>query len=279
MVVALASLLLACGSSDEPEGSPGGGGSTGGSAGSAGTAGSSGAQDAGGTGGGDAAPDAPAGSGGVDASLDAADEGSAGAAGSAGDAGAGDAGVCPTGAVCFEVPGLVHEPTPGDEVKRTSFDVPVGDYTKIELELDVVMGPWAADPAAVRHNIFWLAHDKKNVDLYGYVNFVRPNVVLVRHGIGQAQGDKAKLQEKATLTPGTTYHFHYVYDVGSPLIDSTITAEGAPVSHLTDVPNVSTITFTNGQTIDIDMGFPGTTLEEPATYGWKYENLWLMLIP
>jgi len=185
---------------------------------------------------------------------------------------------CPDGAVCFSMPGLVHAPTVGDEVRRVSLHPPAGDYGAIHVELDVYHGGWAPDPEAVRHNIFWLAHDKRNRDMYGYVNFVKPHTVLLRHGIDQAQGDKAKLTDNAPLPADRVYSFAYDYDVAAAEILLRVTSGGELVSEIADAPNTDTIHFGSSQTLDFDLGFPGDeNVQEPATYGWEYRDLWVVL--
>lgn len=193
---------------------------------------------------------------------------------------------CPSGAVCFEEPGLFHEPTEGNEVRRLTTTPPDGSYGSMELELDVYHGGWSTDPDAVRHNIFWLAHNARNFDLYGYVNFEKPGTLHLVHGMGMVHGDKPKLREPADLAEYETYHVRYLYDASGSLIDLVVTRAGAEVGRITTEPNIDVIVFNPGDFIAIDFGFavdPDTGLPlnpaEPPTYGWRYMNLKLTLYP
>jgi hypothetical protein len=193
---------------------------------------------------------------------------------------------CPSGAVCFEEPGLFHEPTEGSEVRRLTYTPPDGTYGSMELELDVFHGGWSVDPDAIRHNIFWLAHNARNFDLYGYVNFEKPSTLHLVHGMGMVHVDKPKLRGSADLAPDALYHVHYLYDAAGSLIDLTVTRAGTEVGRITTEPNIDVIVLNAGDFLAIDFGFgidPDTGLPinpaEPPTYGWRYMNLKLTLYP
>jgi hypothetical protein len=187
---------------------------------------------------------------------------------------------CPPGAACFEVPGLFHAPTPEHQVERIEFTPPAGTYSAIHLEMDVYHGGWDASAEAVRHNIFWLAHNARNFDLYGYVNFEKTNRLHLVHGVGMVHGDKPKLRVAADLAPFEDYHIDYDYDPGSANLDLLVTRSGADIGHITDTPNITEIVFASGDRITLDFGFAeGVNPAEPPTYGWEYSNLVLHILP
>jgi hypothetical protein len=52
------------------------------------------------------------------------------------------------------------------------------------------------------------------------------------------------------------------------------------VATITDVPNVTSIQFSNNMTLDIDFGFEeGLNPSEPPTYGWEYRDVCVHVIP
>lgn len=187
---------------------------------------------------------------------------------------------CPPNAHCYEENGLVHAPTPANQVHRLSYVPPAGTYTRFRLEMDVYHGGWATDPAAIRHNLFWLARDERNFDMIGYGNFEKPSTVHMVHGFGMVHGDKPKLRTNASLPEYDTYHISYIYDPGNQVVSMTVTRQGNPVATLSDVPNVTSIQFSNNMTIDVDFGFEeGLNDAEPPTYGWEYRDVCLQVIP
>jgi hypothetical protein len=187
---------------------------------------------------------------------------------------------CPPGAACFEIPGVFHAPTPDHQVERRQFEPPAGTYSAIHLEMDVYHGGWAEAAEAIRHNVFWLAHNARNFDLYGYVNFEKPRTLHLVHGVGMVHGDKPKLRTRADLAPIETYHVDYDYDTGAASIDLLVTRGGTDIGHITDTPNITEIVFGTGDRITLDFGFEeGLNPAEPPTYGWEYSSLILHILP
>jgi len=188
---------------------------------------------------------------------------------------------CGQGTLCFEVPGVFHQPTSNNRVNRQAISVPAGVYTTIRAQVDIFIGSWSASNQSGLHNVFWLALER-NRNLYGYVNLRGPNrnTILVRHGIGQAQEDKPRIEKALTLSAGRTYHVDYLYDTAQRVIEVTVTDQsGQVLSVVNSAPDVNRINVGAGETFFMDFGFTGENPNEPPTFGWRYENLLVELTP
>lgn len=189
---------------------------------------------------------------------------------------------CDPGNLCFEVPGLVHAPTAGNRVGRIEMPIPAGTYKRLRAQIDVFISDWSATRPAGTHNIFWLALDK-NKNLYGYVNVKGPqanNHIFIRHGIGQPQGQKPRIDSNVFLPTGGTYHFDYIYDTQQRVIELTVTNQNGQVLRVMNgSPDVNNINVGSGSKFLMDLGFSGANPNEPPTFGWRYENMLVEVTP
>ncbi len=189
---------------------------------------------------------------------------------------------CPTGATCFEIDGLVFMPVGSEPVRRFTFPVPAGTYRKLHMTMDVYHGGWRS-PTSGLHNIFWLVRDR-NLDMFGYANLRGPgkDTFLFRHGFNIAQGDKPKIEQGFRAEPGVTYTFDFTYDAGARQLTMLIYNRdtGDLLGTFIDQTNVSQFTFKTGQRLLMDISFPpGLNPNEPPTFGWRYENLRIEVMP
>jgi hypothetical protein len=187
----------------------------------------------------------------------------------------GEAPGCPVTAACFDVKGLVHQPTsPANAVKRVLFTPAPGTYSKIRLTLDVTAGEFSPQNPAALHMLFWLVRDR-NFNMFGYAILRGPetNQALLRHGIGLTHANKLKVVQPLTIVPGKTYHLDYTYDTAAQNVDLAISDGSGAVTHLTSKPNVGSFSFAATEKLIIDMGFPGTNPDEAPTFGWTYRDL------
>lgn len=187
---------------------------------------------------------------------------------------------CPAGATCYDFLSTPFQPTPGAPTRGIDMNLPSGQYSRINLEMDVFHGGWQ-NPSSGLHNIIWFAKDR-NRNLYGYINFLGPNKneVMLRHGIGVPQGQKAKILRALVAQPGTTYHFDYVYDTAAQRIELIVSQGGQELVRIVDTPNVNNINVSPGERFRAGLGFePGANPNEPPTYGWRYSNLRVQFIP
>lgn len=192
---------------------------------------------------------------------------------------------CPTGATCFDAKGIVHQPTPAHRVQRVTFPAPAGSVTRLVMSLDVTVGPWyPADPAG-KGLIYWFVVNR-NFDMFGTLYFRGPDTAhpaqvqseaLLRHGLELTHPQKLKIEQPLQAQVGHTYHCQEDYDLKNRAITLTITdtTTGQLAAQLSGVPNLSAWSFKAGDTFLIDMGFPGTNVDEVPTDGWTYANVHL----
>lgn len=186
---------------------------------------------------------------------------------------------CSAGATCVERSGNFFTPTRNEPVRRITMNVPEGIYSRIHLRMDVLHGGWL-NPSSGLHNIFWLALNG-NKDMVGYVNLLGPgrNRILMRHGFGLVQEQKPKLEKPFQATPGETYTFDYVYDTALGTIELQIFNRGEVVASISAAPNVNRIDIGPNDKFLLDISFTGSNPNEPATYGWRYQNLFIEYAP
>ena len=181
---------------------------------------------------------------------------------------------CPVGSQCWEVQGIVHQPTVTNPLKRVSFAPQAGTYTKIRLSMDVFHGGWNPANTSALHELFWLVKNR-NFDMFGYATFRGPskNISLLRHGIGLTHPQKIKITKPFTAKPGKNYHVEYTYDTVAKVLALEISDNGQVVQRLTGTPNVSNFGFGPGDSLIVDIGFDGSNSDEQPTLGWIYRNL------
>lgn len=189
---------------------------------------------------------------------------------------------CPTGGTCFSFPGVVHAPSPGNEVRRLLFPFAPGlSYRQLHLQMEVFHGGWDNRSPDGIHNFFWLARNKYRSNTFGYVNARGPGKAIVTSltNVNLAPGDTQRLVQNILLTPGATYRVDYLYDTIGGIIDLKIfnKATGALVVSLTDSTRVKKIT-TEGDGFLMDLGLKRFSSDVPS-YGWSYNNLQLDFCP
>jgi hypothetical protein len=192
---------------------------------------------------------------------------------------------CPTDATCFDAKGIVHQPTPTHRVQRVTFPAPAGSVSRLLLAMDVTVGPWyAADPAG-KGLIYWFVVNK-NFDMFGTLYFRGPDPVhplqvqseaLLRHGLELTHPQKVKIEQPFQAQVGHTYHVEEDYNLkdGTLRVTITDTATSQIAVQLIGVPNLRSWTFKASDQFLIDMGFPGTNVDEVPTDGWTYANVHL----
>jgi hypothetical protein len=192
---------------------------------------------------------------------------------------------CPTGATCFDAKGTVLQPTPAHRVQRVTFPAPAGAATRLRMSLDVTVGPWyAADPAG-KALIYWFVINR-NFDMFGTLYFRGPDPAhptqvqseaLLRHGLELTHPQKLKIEQPFPAQVGHTYHVDEDYDLKNGSLTATITdtTTGQVGVQLVGVPNLRAWSFKAGDTFLIDMGFPGTNVDEVPSDGWTYANVHL----
>jgi hypothetical protein len=188
---------------------------------------------------------------------------------------------CPTGALCFDAPGVDHipEPPPGMAVGRVSFDAPPGIANRLRATVDVTVGPWYPKDPSGKHLIYWFVVSK-NIDMPGLLYFLGPNKseAFARHGIGLTHPQKIKVIKKFKAKVGHTYHVDNDYDMAGGTYRVTITDKtpGGAGTVLVSKPNVTSYTIKPASKFLFDMGFNLPGADNPGevpSYGWKYANV------
>lgn len=188
---------------------------------------------------------------------------------------------CEPGVLCFERPGTFYVPSPAESVRRETFAVPPGSYSKMHMRVEVYHGGWRS-PTSGLHSLFWLAING-HYRLIGFSGFHGPNKndVLFRHGMNMIAGLKAKFVRSFNGVQGETYTCDYIYDPAGRHLQYTITdSSGNVLLSITDRPNVNRIHVEQGDVVMADFSTrAGQNPIEPPTYGWQYRNLTLKVYP
>lgn len=186
------------------------------------------------------------------------------------------------GAVVFELPGIFHSPTPGNESRRFNVPFPGNPtYSRIILEMDFTHGGWSADPSD-NHGVFWLNRGTRwRSNMFGYLNIFGPgtNQLKLATNANLDAGDVQAKSVGAFFMPGGTYHVRYEYNILESFYEATVTRGDQVVGVVRDIPTVNQIR-TVGENWFVDFGH---NLEaagpEVPTYGWTYSNLRVQWIP
>lgn len=192
----------------------------------------------------------------------------------------------------FSVTGTFHTPTPKNPTKIFNFDVPKNRvYSKVILDLDVTFGNWSAEPSKM-HSLFWLHRGgccwpKWSENIVGYANVHGPRSNQVRiehaldHFIGPPSWHTPKFNGGYVFETGKTYHFRYEYDAGGGQIRLAVSVGGNVVKEISTAATTSEIHPPASGKFMAYFGHEhgGAHGPEQPTYGWKYSNLRVELVP
>ncbi len=189
------------------------------------------------------------------------------------------AAVCPSGALCFDAPGLVHTPVPppGKPVGRVVFPARAGVAKRLRLTMNVTVGNWFPQEKDGKHLIYWFVVSK-NLDMPGLLYFRGPskNQAFARHGVGLTHPQKIKVIKPFAAQVGRTYKVENDYDMagGTYLVKVTDVATGKVEVTLRGKPNLTSYTIKPNAKFIVDMGFyPGLVETEVPSYDWKYSDI------
>lgn len=188
---------------------------------------------------------------------------------------------CPADAYCYRRPGLVHAPSIDRPDLGLTVKPPPGHYSKITASMTIIHGGWSADRPSARHNGFWLVINGRNRDMLGYLNFEGPpiNRVFFRHGLGLTNAEKPKITSPLVMTPGKAYQVEYVYDIDAGVVAVSVSSGGQELARMVGEPNVEELAVGAGDHLLLGLGFSGDGAHEPATIGWEYWDLSMVLRP
>lgn len=188
---------------------------------------------------------------------------------------------CTAGTLCFSRPGVFYVPSPQESVRRETFPIATGSYSKLHFRVEVVHGGWKS-PSSGLHSLFWLALNR-HFRLIGFSGLHGPgaNDVLFRHGMNLPAPDKPKFIRGFVANPGETYVCDFLFDpVGDHLEYRILDLAGNVLLSITDRPNVNRIHVEADEDLVADFSTQlGQNPLEPPTYGWQYKNLTLEVYP
>ena len=185
-------------------------------------------------------------------------------------------------ATVFELPGVFHRPTVGDE--SAHFDIPMPgnpSFSRIVLDMDFTHGGWNV-PSSDNHGIFWLNRgDRWRSNLFGYVNCFGPgrNELRLAFNVGIAPGDIIARPAGFAFQPGQTYHVNYDFNTNTNRITLTVSQGGTPVVTITETPRVNRVNTVDNNWFVVFGHETGAVGPEVPTYGWTYANLRVQWVP
>ncbi|HVS63064.1 MAG TPA: hypothetical protein VMT85_06120 [Thermoanaerobaculia bacterium] len=187
---------------------------------------------------------------------------------------------CPEGAECFEWPGLLHRPTPGNETRTVMAELTPGSvYRTLKLRLTIDLVAWNRDTGAI-HNFFWLYRNGWVGNTFGYTNVRGPGKDKVSNltNVDLPRGLVKNVRIDQALQAGETYVADYTYDTRSGRIELLILdTSGGLVARLTDSVSTNVIRQ-EGEGFFVQVGLEGHFNEVPS-YGWNYRDLRLDFLP
>ncbi len=196
----------------------------------------------------------------------------------------GVAAACPSGAVCFNEPGIFHQPRPGNEVWIRRYVMQPGlRYRQLRVKLKVTHGGWDRDQGGL-HNFFWLARNEWKSNTFGYVNARGGNKSIFQNTTNvdiKQKGVTQRTPVNVKLIPGTTYEVDYTYDAAAGRITTILTnaANGNEVARIIEPATINgNRIVTQGEGFFIECALKRVYQEVP-TYGWQYADLEFQLIP
>jgi hypothetical protein len=186
--------------------------------------------------------------------------------------------------ITFTQNGLFHNAT--QAVPKKVLRVPVPrqlPMESIEVEFDVVVGPWSKRQRSGVHNMIWLHRGKFRGNTIANVNALGPNKDKYR--INQNLDLPAKQNTKAdapyAFQQGKTYHVRVLQNALTKTISGTLSVDGQVVRRLSftgSVRNREIMVLASGLVAEFG-NFNNQHLPEVSSIGWKYMNFKATMIP
>jgi len=186
---------------------------------------------------------------------------------------------CPQGLFCQRAAGVFFTPSKAEPSKPFLLTLPAGTYSRILLTFEVKHNGWNNEPNGKRFTTFWLEHNDKFLDLYGYLIFNKPNTLILRHGFGLKPTQKPKITKRATIAAGLVYAIKYDFDAKKKTIVAEVRTPSGILATLNSKPTISSIVFKANQNLALAFSNGGHDPNEPPSYGWDYQNARLVLYP
>jgi hypothetical protein len=191
----------------------------------------------------------------------------------------------PGNALVYTLDGLFHTPTVGNEFKQLV--VPVTHA----LALKRMVIDWDVTPAAFtpghedkNHNLIWVYRGRNRSNTIANMNVFGPqrNEIKNTTNVDVPPAGFTSAITPLAMVAGTLYHIHYVYDAENAVVTTTVTSGGVTVAVMTQGATAANRTLTipaPGFNVNFGNGTPQIAVGEYPTYGWKYANLRIEMVP
>lgn len=194
--------------------------------------------------------------------------------------------------LCPEVEGGISWAMPGDFVPSTSeptrtcmIDCTGGlAYSAIVVEFDLTHAGWYAPDPDGTHGIFQLTRSTRwRSNLYGYMTMFGParNEVKVISNIDLGAGEVVRLNRTGiAIAADATYHVRYTYDTAAHERRLLVTSGRETVLDISDASTVDEVsTLGPGFQVILATDHAGSDGPEVPTYGWRYANMCIQVLP
>ncbi len=199
--------------------------------------------------------------------------------GELGDSALAPPGFCPTGALCFQQPGLFHIPSFSKEFWPMDYPTPNGgEFSIVTVSVTFKHNGWFSSKPDGLHGLFWLFNGGWDGTL-GYITARGGNRNKVASMIRVGGGGPQELRADYALQAGQTYTVNFTIDTNTRSGQTQIrTATGEVVVNINHSVQLNKIR--TGPSLTIWVGNPTEPCcAEVPSIGWEYSNLEIKLLP
>jgi hypothetical protein len=191
----------------------------------------------------------------------------------------------PGNTVVFTLDGLFHTPAVGHEIKQLVVQVPRAlALRRMSIDLDVTADAFAPGHESGSHNLIWVYRGKNRSNTIANLNAFGPPRSTIKNtsNVDVTPANVSNRETALAFQQGVLYHVHYVYDAENGTITTTVSTGGVAVATMTQNATAKNRTLTIPAVgFNVQLGNPagqGASNLWP-TYGWKYANLRIEMVP
>lgn len=191
------------------------------------------------------------------------------------------------GALLYELPGFIHEPTQGNEARE--FTIPVANalvLKKLVVDMDFVPGPWNTSKVPGNHALVWIYRGRYRSGTIVNVNAFGPGkfAIKMNQNVDMPAGHVTAKEAPLTVEQGQLYHLHYEYNAETNRVSFEVSQNGVVLAAATMDGTAKNgrlnIPSTSEAPLKLQFGhMRGQEGPEIPSYRWKYSNLRVQLIP
>lgn len=187
---------------------------------------------------------------------------------------------CATGSVCYVFPGLVHQATRLDPDHYVTLTPPLAPYSSVKIHLEVEHGGWNTPSSGGHGCLYAIVNNNKDMLAYVFLAGPNKNKLILRHGLNQTHGEKAKLERPYVANAGDVLVLDYEFNPVAGRLELVVSNKaGQVLEQLVGKPNVNRVHIEAGDRFIIGLSNPGNNPVEPASLNWKYSNLKVEFFP